>query len=50
MTTFLNVAVILIFAVNMILPFVLEGSLNKFSHTIGWGMAIMWFCVAQYSQ
>lgn len=45
----LNVIVVVILAINIILPFALPGIANKWSNALGWGLAIMWFCIAKYS-
>ena len=43
----LNVIIIVFFTANIVMPFVLEGSANKWSNGLGWGLAIMWYYIAQ---
>ena len=44
----LDILVIVLFGVNVFIPFVLKDSANKWCNGIGWGFAIMWFCIAKF--
>ena len=43
----LSIFVIVAFIINIIQPFTSFGLANPFQNGLGWGLALMWFLIAQ---
>ncbi len=41
----LNIIVIILLITNIVLPFILEGSVNKWSSGLGWGLAVGYYYI-----
>jgi len=48
MSDIINIFFISVFVAHMIIPFFLNGWINKWTNGIGWGLAILWFLMYQY--
>ena len=46
----LRIIVIVVLAINIILPFLLsQPYVSSWINSVGWSLALMWFCVAAYT-